>query len=307
MTHDVDVLHPLPLFSNHKLFSEAIRLSALLLGHAPCVRDLRKVATLDSRQGIPSTFFFKIEYACADQNRLSSTLRSFAALGLDLGLHASPESRLDQERLSLEREALSKMSGRDILGVRFHRLGFDSPRIWQHLDDIGFGYDSSFSWNELAGFRSGSAFPFRPFVWSTGKPIALLELPMAYMDWTDLHRGQDAANIIRNVGALLETVGQVNGVLVLNFHNSYLNAWTHGDVVKSYLALVGRFRALPTWLANAQQCISWWEQRRSAPVSMQQKGEARIVLNPARIPLGVWYESQSGPQITTDARIKLSD
>ena len=43
-------------------------------------------------------------------------------------------------------------------------------------------YDSTLGFRDLAGFRNGAAFPFRPFDVERGLPINLWEIPLVLMD-----------------------------------------------------------------------------------------------------------------------------
>jgi hypothetical protein len=69
-------------------------------------------------------------------------------------------------------------------GQRYHYLRVDPHANLAPLAALGFRYDTSLGFADRPGFRAGIAQPFRPWDFAAGRPLDLVEIPLAVMDVT---------------------------------------------------------------------------------------------------------------------------
>jgi len=148
-------------------------------------------------------------------------------------------------------------------------LKFDVPRTWQIQAEAGVSYDATFCFNRFFGFRAEVCFPYRPIV--NSRP-PLVELPTSYMDWTSLHRnlGEKEQRVV--LQKELDGVLRYHGVMVVNFHNTYLNKMTFPTVLRTYKWLLDTASAKNLWVATAEQCVSWWNLRANSKTHPRLEG-----------------------------------
>ena len=146
-------------------------------------------------------------------------------------------------------------------GIRYHTLKFKVPDTWQMESDFGVDYDATFSHNDYFGFRSDICYPYHPL---GARRYGVLELPTSFMDWTALNRKVRGKALIDTLKTLKQQVENYNGVLVVNFHNTYLNRNTFPDVIEAYEFLIEDVLASGFWIATARQCTEWWKLRCAA-------------------------------------------
>ncbi|HEV2225616.1 MAG TPA: hypothetical protein VGR56_02280, partial [Nitrososphaerales archaeon] len=72
----------------------------------------------------------------------------------------------------------------------------------------------------------------------------------------------------RVLGSIMERVEHYNGLLLVNFHNTYLNRDTFPDVLELYEGLIDRVFERGYWVTTASECSEWWRRRASAKVGV---------------------------------------
>lgn len=175
--------------------------------------------------------------------------------GYEVGVHGI-DSWHDHEKGQLELNEITKAAGVKVAGIRMHWLCFDSnsPKM---LEEAGFAYDSTFGYNDVIGFRAGTAQVFRPL-----GVKRILEIPLhiqdvalfTYMNMTDEKASQCCKEIIDHV----LTHG---GVLTILWHERSLapeRLWGN-----FYIALLEQLKMHRMWFATASQITKWFEYRRS--------------------------------------------
>jgi hypothetical protein len=200
-------------------------------------------------------------YAVSD---IADRIRSLADAGSEVGVHGI-DAWLYSERGSDEREAVSRVAGAPTVGVRMHWLYFDdqSPA---RLEQAGFGYDSTFGYNETVGFRAGTLQAFRPL---TAKQ--LLELPLHVMDtalFYPSHLNLTAQAASKIVSPLVDEAEQHGGALTINWHDRSIAPERLWD--DFYLDLLNDLKRRDTWFSTAAQAVAWFRRRRAASFELPQ-------------------------------------
>lgn len=235
--------------------------------------NIPEIVELERSYGYNSTFFFQAAYGRNDPF-LSQSAEILKAESFEIALHGARTSHKNPDSLSDELDQLSKKTGHRPRGVRNHILKFEVPRTWEIQASEGLQYDATFYFNRFFGFRAGICFPYHPI---SDSRLPILELPTSYMDWTSLHRGQGSKEQLETLERTSKKVEEFHGVLVVNFHNTYLNETTFPTVYRSYTWLLDEVKARGYWVATAEACARWWNFRASARIDpmMLESGEVR--------------------------------
>jgi peptidoglycan/xylan/chitin deacetylase (PgdA/CDA1 family) len=212
--------------------------------------------------------------------------------GFELALHAYQGSHLSAEALKSELDVFRGAVGSPPRGVRYHILKFRPPDTWEFQSQLGLEYDATFGYNRFFGFRGGSCFPYHPFS-PTGR-LSILELPTGFMDFTALHRNPDGSRFGEFLQMAKERVEEFHGALVVNFHNTYLNAETFPSVVREYESFLGKIREQGYWVATAAECAEWWRFRSSHKVNPRLSERGEILLEGSGVPVYTFEESDMG-------------
>jgi hypothetical protein len=140
--------------------------------------------------------------------------------GDEVGLHPSYTTSEDPARLEAERDRLAELAG-PLQSVRFHFLRHDSHRDLPVLDRLGFAVDSSHGFADAPGFRAGFSHPYHPFDLAAGRPLGLLEVPLAVMDATlqdSRYLGLSASAGLARALDVLERVADSGGTAAVLWH-----------------------------------------------------------------------------------------
>uniref|UniRef100_A0A7C2K256 DUF7033 domain-containing protein n=1 Tax=candidate division WOR-3 bacterium TaxID=2052148 RepID=A0A7C2K256_UNCW3 len=150
--------------------------------------------------------------------------------GHRIGLHASYNTYKDLDRMKIEFERLVlKMNKlgikQDKIGNRQHFLRFEVPTTWRVLDQVGVDYDSTMTFAQHVGFRTGTCYEYTVYDLEQRKPLKIKEKPLMVMDGTLLDEKymnlgyEEALNYIK---ILANRVKMFNGDFVLLWHNTML-------------------------------------------------------------------------------------
>ena len=265
LTHDVDWLSYTPF---HKAVLKGRvgpgRLLSLAfkggIGRRNFGWNIPETVESESRHGVKSTFLLRTGYDEA-KDLIKPTVEALRKNGSEIALHASMSSYVQEESLREELKSFRDVVGSDPAGLRHHILKFSVPKTWEIASAMHLEYDSTFAYNRFFGFRGGVCFPYHPF--GSGR-IPLTELPMGFMDFTAMHKGLRGAKFSQKIGEVKEVVEKFHGVLVANFHNTYLNGETFPDISEAYEKLLGDVTRDGYWVATALECCRWWQLRTAA-------------------------------------------
>ncbi len=267
LTHDLDWLvfspmHRVAMRGPRSFLRQPVLLYKRVARKAKFGWNVPETIDAESTAGFRSSFFIKTKYEQAEQRLLGDTLRVLKESRADVGLHAAGASYRKEESLRKEVDEFREMFGRPPTGIRQHILKFEAPRSWELQTSCGMEYDATFSFNEYFGFRAGVCYPYRPI--SGEKRLPITELPTSFMDWTFLHRRygrKRAGDALRKV---IRTVEMHHGLLLVNFHNTYLDREVFPDIWAMYCDLLRYLKKEQYWVGTAAECVSWWTRRQRA-------------------------------------------
>jgi hypothetical protein len=188
-------------------------------------------------RGLRSAFYFmtrrsaRVEDADYDLTHpwIRRLITKIGQRGHELGLHPSYDSYLDAALLA--REARDLMDTAPSLGVRQeawggrqHYLRFRVPETWQAWQDAGLAYDSSSSFSEQVGFRSGTCREHAVFNLKTRQALSLRERPLVFME-ASLHDQleSDPGLVLAEAARLSTRCRRMAGSFTLLWHNSNLH------------------------------------------------------------------------------------
>lgn len=157
-------------------------------------------------------------------------LRWLVSHGYEIGIHPGYDSAFDVETIRCEKEAVERMAGTQISGVRNHFLRFAVPNSLHNYEQLGLLYDSTLGYAEQDGFRAGIAAPFKPFDINTRTIINVIEIPLIIMDGVlQDYQGMSPQKGLMEIQRLIDVVATCNGTITFNWHNTFLagdfNPW----------------------------------------------------------------------------------
>ena len=198
----------------------------------------------------------------------------------DIEAHTSPATEFavhgidawrDAQTGAAERQELTRVTGCEQPGIRMHWLYFSatSPRT---LEDAGFGYDSTWGFNDAVGFRAGTAQAFR-----LSGTKRLLELPLTIMDTALFYPDRMALTreqAVERCRELIQQLRRFGGSLVVNWHDRSLapeRQWT-----RPYQALLNELDANNVWYAKAGEAVDWFRWRREIRFAVESASRVRV-------------------------------
>jgi len=222
-------------------------------------------------------------------SRVTTLLEGGAEVGLH-GIDAWHDADLARREMDRIRSVTRDPDG---LGVRMHWLcfGHDSFRI---LDQAGFEYDSTFGYNDAAGYRCGTAQVFRPI--PSGR---MLELPFLIQDVAFFYpKAMDlpeerAWEIYSDI---VTHVASNGGVLTTLWHMRSLSPERLWD--RFYLRMLEDMKARNAWFATAKEVVDWYRRRREITFR-----EVSIDADRLRVKIGSGREN--GTPMTPQIRVHL--
>ncbi len=187
--------------------------------------NFKKIITVEQQYNATSTFFFLSspddifghKYILEEKTEIFDYIRDQNS---EIGFHTGYHQYDDCEKIKKEKRHMEKIIGTSLLGVRNHVLRFQTPQTWSILADAGFGYDTTYGYIDMIGFRNGLCHPFMPYNVETDQPIDILEIPLNIQDWTIsfiMKNNPDQAWIL--IKQLIDTVKRYHGVLNILWHN----------------------------------------------------------------------------------------
>jgi hypothetical protein len=182
-------------------------------------------------------------------------VETLLGLGAEIGLHASYSAAFDSAQIAAEKGELERL-GAQLSGQRYHYLRVDPHSNLETLDALGFRYDSSLGYAETPGFRAGIAHPFRPWDTSAGRPLELIEIPLAAMDVTfaePRYLGLPVAESERRILRLLDWAAEHGGGFSILWHPDRFDRATAGGWDALYARTIDAVKARGGVCMRAQE------------------------------------------------------
>ena len=206
-----------------------------------------RVLSLERERNARSTFFVMAGHGhLADgpspetyerlRPRLVATVERGAG---ELALHGSYAAAEDEGALAAEKARLETLAGQ-VRGQRYHYLRVRPHANLAALERLGFAYDTSLGFPDAPGFRAGIAHPFRPWDLDAGRPLDLVEIPLALMDvsFDDRYLGLSARRAEARIIALVEWAAQHGGGFAVLWHTDRFDRWTAAGWDRLYARLI---------------------------------------------------------------------
>lgn len=155
------------------------------------------IMDVSEQKGVQSAFYFITsrsagtidgDYSMQDP-WIRKLLRNIHTRGHEIGLHPSYNS-FDQKEMLLKEFSILKASCQDEeivqerWGGRQHYLRFDAAHTWQAWELTGLDYDSTLSYADHVGFRSGVCYEYPVFDLRMRQQLNLRERPLIVMEQT---------------------------------------------------------------------------------------------------------------------------
>lgn len=181
----------------------------------------------ENKHGILSTYFILL----SDDNKwglkvkkLKKRLAKLIKNKNEIALHPGYKSFNKKDKIKYEKTELENIAEVDIVGIRNHFLRLNYPETYRVQASAGIQYDSTMSYAENEGYRSGISIPYMPFDIENRCIINLMVIPLTIMDGTfrDYHKisSEQAMPIIKK---LIDQAEQLNGTVVFNWHNNFIS------------------------------------------------------------------------------------
>jgi peptidoglycan/xylan/chitin deacetylase (PgdA/CDA1 family) len=179
------------------------------------------------RRGLRSAFYFVAgrtaglmdgDYELTDP-LARRILRRIHERGHEIGVHGSYETFRDAEAIRAELERLRRICAEE---GRQHFLRWENPVTWRNYEAAGFSYDSTLTFAERAGFRTGACVEYPVFDLVERKPLQLRERPLIAMDASLVrYAGLRGDAVVAEVDRLRERCRRYGGEFVLLWHNNW--------------------------------------------------------------------------------------
>jgi hypothetical protein len=168
-------------------------------------------------------------------------LRHIHTRGHELGLHASYNSYNDPAQIEAELSRLQTIAkeegiSQDTWGGRQHYLRWAACKTWQGWEDAGLAYDSTLTFPERPGFRSGTCFEYPTFNLGSRTSLQLRERPLVVMDvslFSGSYMNLSARDALSKIAQLSATCRDFGGQFTMLWHNDNL---VKRDQKRLYLA-----------------------------------------------------------------------
>ncbi|UWZ81771.1 polysaccharide deacetylase family protein [Occallatibacter riparius] len=255
VSHDVDLIgipfrlrEPAVQILARRQFGAAIRdLLSGFTGVLPgSLGQVMEICEQVQTRGLKSALYWKASARTAfdsgydiDDPRVARVMDWARAHAIEMGVHPGYYTFGNPEELAAEVDRCRRAVGEGEMGGRQHYLRW-SPDTWLHWEQCGMAYDSSVGFADCVGFRAGTCWPYRPWLWNENRRAKLLEIPLVVMEQSLVspqYMGLPPEASSEAVRGLLRRCASVGGVFTLLWHNNCL-----GDPYSKHLP--GIFDAL---------------------------------------------------------------
>ena len=188
---------------------------------------------ISEKVGVKSYFFFMGKGTSKFDNMYKSSdkfvknlIKKIKQRGHYIGIHPTYNAYNDFEQIKKEKQELQINLDTQITFGREHFLRFEVPTTWQIWDDNDLVWDSTLSFADKEGFRSGVCYPYSVFNILTRKKLKLKERPLIVMEgsFVTYQPNINPKDMEEKINYLINKVKKYNGEFVFLWHNSSFNA-----------------------------------------------------------------------------------
>ena len=291
-THDLDIVSWWPLFTLVRIV-ELVRKGRLRMamrsalsairatGRAPVVDAVRGLLQTEHELGITSSWFIlcgtptprtlragDLTYR-PESRRVRAIIAALRTAQHEVGLHGSFATVESARLFAEQRERLERITGTQTVGVRQHFLRMRPGRTQRAMLTAGFRYDATFGFPDRSGFRLGAADVLPGWDDAAGRPVALDEVPLVWMDRTlSKYRGvEDVEEWTRDALETAMTARSVEGLWVGLWHPNLVPALGFPDASQTYRAIAAALVALNPFIAPLDALVLWRRARRAVRIA----------------------------------------
>ena len=159
--------------------------------------------------------FYKI-----DDPYVLEIIKSAQGLGYEIGLHPSYATFDKEKLLADEKLQLEQISNSTVQYSRQHFLHYSFEKTASILEKTNIQNDSTFGFQDVIGFRSGTGFEYHPYHFGEERKCTFTETPMVVMDTALLQEVEEDIEKARIVLFYFLKKNKENTKITFNFHNS---------------------------------------------------------------------------------------
>lgn len=189
------------------------------------------------KNNLQATFFFIPDSSEPNNGCYKITNKKIVLLmktivdrGHEIGVHGSYYSYNDPSKILKQKNLLQYILDKEniktiIKGNRQHYLRWDSTQTAEHLDIVGFQYDTTGGFAERPGFKYGTSKEFSMWGWNKKQALNLKQRPLIVMECTlidSYFMGLSFDQSKRLIEELRKQVAIHDGDFNILWHNSYL-------------------------------------------------------------------------------------
>ena len=150
-----------------------------------------------------------------------------------IGIHGSYLSYNQEDKYKCEKKRL-EFNNTKITESRQHFLRFENPRTWQILENLGIKIDTTISFSNDGGFRSGTCYEYPVFDILNRKKLQLIEMPLIAMEAALKLKYNKPEVFFSKFMELKKITEKYNGNFIFLWHNSNYNISEWREYSKFY-------------------------------------------------------------------------
>jgi peptidoglycan/xylan/chitin deacetylase (PgdA/CDA1 family) len=188
---------------------------------------------------------------------IPETIKKLVSSGFEVGLHGI-DAWHDVAVARVEKARIASVSGKTDIGIRVHWLCFNQ-NTHTVLDEAGFTYDSTFGYNNAAGYRAGTSQAFKPLSVNT-----LYELPLNIQDtalFNPKHMALSKKTAWKLCKEIINNTSKYGGILTILWHDRSLSPERLYE--DFYIKLLKYLKSHNVWFATGTDACNWFQSRRN--------------------------------------------
>jgi len=273
LSHDVDRIHKSWWQSVYYFLKtkDSYHLKTLFQKRNNPYWNFERIMAIEEKYGVRSTFFFlneskKLEILNPSTYKLSlgrysinssevvEIIKELDKNGWEIGVHGSYESYRNLNLLKKEKNALERIVGHKIVGIRQHYLNLEIPKTWECQWRAGFKYDASFGYRRDIGYRENKFLPFQPFkdrdFWVI--PLTIMDAALFYK-YPQIH---DAWNAVERILSFAEKKSALVSIL---WHQRVFNENEFPGWSKIYEKIIQEGLRRGAWFGACKDVYEWFK------------------------------------------------